>query len=136
MYEHITQERVRYGQTDQMGYLYYGHYPMFYEIGRTEAMRSLGLAYSELERKHGIFMPVVSMEVKYLRPAFYDDLLTIKTQIRKMPDRFITFHTELINPAGKLINTGVVKLCFYDPGLKRTVDMPDFFVEKLNPYFE
>ena len=99
-------------------------------------MRSLGLAYSELERKHGIFMPVVSMEVKYLRPAFYDDLLTIKTQIRKMPDRFITFHTELINPAVKLINTGVVKLCFYDPGLKRTVDMPDFFVEKLNPYFE
>ncbi len=136
MFEHITHERVRYGHTDQMGYLYYGHYPLFYEIGRTEAMRSLGLAYREMEQKHGIFMPVVSMEVKYLRPAFYDDLLEIKTEIREMPDKFITFHNELFNPSGKRINTGKVRLCFYDPVIKKTVPAPDFFVEKLKHYFE
>ncbi len=136
MYEHITQERVRYGFTDQMGYLYYGHYPLFYEIGRTEAMRDIGLSYSELESKHEIYMPVVSMEVKYLRPAFYDDLLTIKTQVRKLPDKFITFYTELFNPAGELINVGKVKLCFYDPKMKSVVMVPDYFIQEFRKYFE
>ena len=85
MYSFETQLRVRYGETDQMGYLYYGNYAQFYEVGRVETMRSLGMSYKTLETDYGILMPVMSMQVRYVRPAFYDDLLTIKTTIRHFP---------------------------------------------------
>ena len=136
MFEHVSKERVRYGHTDQMGYMYYGHYTMLYEIGRTEAMRSLGLSYSKMETELNVAMPVVSLNVRYLRPCFYDDLLTLKTQIRKFPEKFITFHTEIYNPDQKLINVGEVRLCFVSKVTKRTIDLPEEFTEKLKPFFE
>ena len=91
MYTHEFQKRVRYGETDQMGYLYYGNYPQYYEIGRVEMLRSLGLTYKAMEEEQGILMPVVSMNIRYVRPAHYDELITIRTTLRQLPGKFITF---------------------------------------------
>jgi acyl-CoA thioester hydrolase len=131
MYSFETQIRVRYGETDQMGYLYYGHYAQYFEVGRVETIRSLGLTYKELEDEHGIWLPVVSLEMRFVRPAYYDDLLTVRTEIREMPDEYITFHMEIFNELKKLVNAGSVRLCFFDPKLKKVVMAPAFLREKL-----
>jgi acyl-CoA thioester hydrolase len=119
-----------------MGYLYYGNYAQYYEIGRVEMLRSLGLSYKAMEEELGIMMPVVSMQIRYLRPVLYDDLITIKTIIRQLPERSIVFHMELYNEQGKLVNGGTVKLCFVDIKSQKTVPAPEFLVDKLSPYFE
>ena len=131
MYRHEFPKRVRYGETDQMGYLYYGHYAQYFEVGRVETIRSLGLTYKELEDEHGIWLPVVSLEMRFVRPAYYDDLLTVRTEIREMPDEYITFHMEIFNEQKKLVNAGRVRLCFFDPKLKKVVMAPAFLREKL-----
>ena len=136
MFTHIFKKRVRYGETDQMGYLYYGHYAQYYEIGRAEMIRSIGLSYKELEEKIGVMMPVMSMSCRYVRPAKYDELISIHTTLRKLPGKTITFHLELFNEKGKLINGGTVKLCFVDMKTLKSVDTPEYLLEKLRPYFE
>lgn len=136
MYTHEYQKRVRYGETDKMGYLYYGLYANYYEIGRVEMLRSLGLTYKSMEEEQGIMMPVMSLQMRYVRPAYYDDLLTIRTSLKKLPDKFIVFHVEIFNEAHKLVNGGSVKLCFVDRTTNRTIPTPDFLVERLRPYFE
>lgn len=136
MYTHDYQKRVRYGETDQMGYLYYGHYAQYYEIGRVEMLRSLGLTYREMEDLHGVMMPVVSMQMRFVRPARYDELLTIRTRLRELPDRFITFHMEILNEKGKLVNGGQVRLCFVRMNDECTIPAPDFLLQALAPHFE
>jgi acyl-CoA thioester hydrolase len=136
MITHEFQKRVRYGETDRMGYLYYGNYAQYYEIGRAELIRSLGLTYKDIEEEHGILMPVASMQMRFVRPAYYDEMLTIRTELRKMPDKFITFHIEIFNGDRRLVNGGSVKLCFVDSAGNKTVKVPDFIVDKLRPYFE
>ena len=84
MYLHETKIRIRYGETDQMGYVYYGNYAQFFEIGRVEMLRSLGVSYASME-KQGIMLPVVDFSVKYIKPAYYDDLITIRTMIEEIP---------------------------------------------------
>lgn len=135
MYTHETQLRVRYGETDQMGYLYYGNYAQYFEVGRVELMRSLGLTYKTLETEYGIWMPVVSLEQRFVRPAFYDDLLTLRTTVRTLPERFMTFHTDIFNPQGKLINGGRVRLCFLDAKSQKAISAPAFLVDRLRPHF-
>ena len=135
MYSHDTQLRVRYGETDQMGYLYYGRYAEYFEVGRVETIRSLGLTYKDLEEEHGIWLPVVSVEMRFVRPAYYDDLLTVHTEIRKLPDEYITFHCEIFNEKRKLINAGTVRLCFFAAATKKVVPAPEHLLEKLRPFF-
>lgn len=135
MYFHDTQLRVRYGETDQMGYLYYGNYAEYYEVGRVETIRSLGMSYKELEEVHGIWLPVVSLESRFIRPAYYDDLLTLHTEIRRMPDEYITFHTEIFNEKRKLLNAGRVRLCFFDSKIKKVVSAPEMLKAQLRTYF-
>jgi len=135
MFRHAFQKRVRYGETDRMGYLYYGNYAQYYEIGRVEMLRSLGLTYKSMEEEHGILMPVVSMQMRFVRPALYDELLTIRTELRQLPGRFIIFHVEIFNEGKKLVNGGSVKLCFVDAASNKTVDAPAYLLEKLRPYF-
>lgn len=136
MLNHRTNKRVRYGETDQMGYLYYGNYPLLYEIGRVEMLRSLGLSYAELEEKYQVMMPVMSLQMRYVRPAKYDELLTISTSLRKLPQQTISFHVEIFNEAQKLVNGGTVKLCFVDKKSGKTIPPPAVLLEKLQPYFE
>ncbi len=135
MYRHEFHKRVRYGETDRMGYLYYGNYAQYYEIGRVEMLRSLGLTYKSMEEEHGILMPVVIMQMRFVRPALYDELLTIRTELRQLPDRFIVFHVEIFNEQRKLVNGGSVKLCFVDAASNRTQPAPAYLLDKLRPYF-
>jgi len=136
MYTTDFQKRVRYGETDQMGYLYYGNYAQYYEIGRVEMLRSLGLTYKEMEEEQGVMMPVLSLQMRYVRPAFYDELLTIRTTLRRFPDQFITFHVEIFNEKNKLINGGSVRLCFVDKKSNKSIFTPDNLIDKLRPFFE
>jgi acyl-CoA thioester hydrolase len=135
MYQHDFHKRVRYGETDQMGYLYYGNYAHYYEIGRVEMLRSLGLTYKSMEEEHGILMPVMSLQMRFVRPAYYDELLTIRTALRKLPDQFITFYVEIFNEKNKLVNGGSVKLCFVDKNSNKTIVAPSYLLDKLKPYF-
>ncbi len=135
MYAHETQIRVRYGETDQMGYLYYGHYAQYYEVGRVETIRSLGLSYKELEEVHGIWLPVVSLDMRFVRPANYDDLLTVHSEIRKLPDEYIVFHVEIFNERRKMVNAGRVRLCFFDAATKRVIPAPEMLLTQLRPHF-
>ncbi len=136
MYIATTQIRVRYGETDQMGYLYYGNYALYYEVGRAEAIRELGFTYRELEEM-GVMMPVVDLHVQYYRPALYDDLITVKTILKELPESSkIQFHSELYNEAGVFLNKGVTTLVFYDPKEKKKVDMPEILKSRLAPFFE
>lgn len=136
MYAHEVQIRVRYGETDQMGYLYYGNYAQYYEVGRVETIRSLGLSYKEMEEKHGIWLPVMSLETRFVRPAYYDELLTVRSELRELPNQYITFHVEIRNEQRKLVNAGRVRLCFFDAQTKKVVHAPDFLLDKLRPFFE
>jgi acyl-CoA thioester hydrolase len=136
MYRHEFPKRVRYGETDQMGYLYYGQYAQYYEIGRVEMLRAIGLTYKAMEEEYGILMPVLHLEMRFVRPARYDELLTIRTELRKLPDRFIIFHVEIFNERGKLVNGGRVRLCFVDAKSGRTITAPDYLMDKLQPFFE
>ncbi len=134
MYAFDTFLRVRYAETDQMGYLYYGRYAEYFEVGRVETIRSLGCSYKELEEEHGIWLPVVSLEARYVRPAHYDALLTIHTEIRKMPGDHIVFHTDILSDRGKLHCAGRVRLCFFSAAAKKVVPAPDFLLEKLRAH--
>ncbi len=136
MYTHEYQKRVRYGETDQMGYVYYGNYAQYYEIGRVEMLRSLGMTYKEMEQDMGIMMPVVNLEIRYLRPARYDELLTIKTSLQSLPgEKYILFHVEIFNEEERLINGGSVRLCFVDIKSGKTVPPPEALMERLRPFF-
>lgn len=124
-YHHSIQVRTRYGETDQMGFVYYGRFAEFYEIGRVETIRALGLSYKDLEDQDNIIMPVVSMQIRYLRPALYDELLDIKTILRHVPEDVITFFTEIRNEKKQLINAATIRLCFLDGVTKKRVNCPD-----------
>lgn len=126
--------RVRYAETDQMGYVYYGNYAMYYEVGRVEALRSAGFSYREME-ENGIIMPVLEIHSRYLKPGKYDELLTIRTMIREMPGIRIKFHYEVINEQGELINEGETSLAFLNKDSHKPCRPPVFLLELLEPYF-
>lgn len=123
MYSYETKIRVRYSETDRMGYVYYGNYPQYYEVGRAELMRSLGYSYLQLENI-GIIMPVQSINIRYLHPAFYDDELTIKTIVRNMPTSRMKFEYEIYNADGKIINKGDATLGFINAKTRKAMRPP------------
>jgi len=130
-----TTKRVLYAETDKMGYLYYGHYAMLYEIGRSELIRDLGLNYRHLEEELGIMMPVLELSCRYLRPALYDDMLTIETTIVDRPTKMITFKHTIYNQDEVLLNKGSVKLFFIDMNSERRISSPPYLSDKINPFF-
>ncbi|MEO9070873.1 MAG: thioesterase family protein [Ginsengibacter sp.] len=135
MFNSKTQIRIHYALTDQMGVVYYGHYAQFYEIGRTEALRSLGLTYKEIEAS-GIIMMVTETHSRFLRPALYDDLITVVTSIKELPlHHKIVFHSELFNEKEKLLNVGDVTLYFIDAKTMKRTTMPESIRDKLIEYF-
>jgi acyl-CoA thioester hydrolase len=135
MFESTYQVRVRYAETDQMNIVYYGNYAQYFEVGRVESIRQLGLTYKNMEAL-GVIMPVVELHTKYIRPAHYDDLLTIKTMVKELPVNYrIEFFQEVYNEAGKLLTTGKVVLYFIAADTKQKTAMPDELRTKLEPYF-
>lgn len=134
MYTHEIQLRVRYADTDKMGFCYYGNYPKFYEIARVESFRTIGYPYKEMEDS-GVGMPVLDLNIKYHAPAKYDDLLTIKLIIPQEPRARILFQYEIRNEEGKLLNTGETTLAFMNMETGRPVKMPQRMQDLLSPYF-
>lgn len=107
------QLRVRYGETDQMGVVYYGNYALYLESGRTEWLRKFGLSYKSMEES-GIMLPVVSLHVNYKKPARYDEIITVKTKLKKVPTVKIEFEYEITNTAGEILTTAETTLVFID----------------------
>jgi acyl-CoA thioester hydrolase len=134
MYIHNYQYRVRYADTDQMGYVYYGNYARLYEIGRVEALRSLGFSYKAMEDS-GVMMPVYENKSRYVAPALYDDLLTIRTTIKTLPAARVIFHYEIFNSVEKLVHIGETTLVFVKMENNRLTLAPKELLEKLESYF-
>lgn len=135
MFSFDTHVRVRYADTDQMQVVYHAKYIEYFEVGRTDAMRSLGITYKDVEQA-GVIMPVVSVECKFIKPALYDDLLTIRTSLMQLPkDHKIEFHQEVFNEKKQLLCKGKVSLYFMEKITFQKTGMPSMLVSKLEPFF-
>jgi acyl-CoA thioester hydrolase len=121
--------RVCYGDTDKMGVVYYGTYPRFYEIGRTELLRQYGITYRQIEES-GIVWPVRNLQITYLKPAFYDDLLTVRTIVEELPTVRFRIKTEIYNEAGELINHGEVVLISTNPQTGKATKTPLWLIDQ------
>lgn len=130
-----TKIRVRYGETDQMGYAYYGVYAQYYEVGRVEAMRLIGYSYKEVEAR-GILMPVVDYSISYKKPAFYDDEITVVTYIKEKPSGVkLVFEYECFNSERELLNYGKVILVCVSKSTNKVTTIPPWLEESLKPFF-
>ena len=123
MYQYSVKLRVRYAETDQMGYCYYGNYAQYYEVARVETLRSLGISYQKLEAK-GLLLPVSDFSIKYILPAFYDQELTIKCDFKELTEFKIKFDYQTYNEYSKLLNFGNTTLVFVDKQTKKPVNCP------------
>lgn len=130
----VSSVRVRYGETDQMGFCYYGNYAQFFEIGRVEALRSIGMPYVSLEAS-GVMLPVTRFEVEYLSPAKYDDLLEIKTIISAIKGPQISFNYE-ITCGGRIVAKAFTSLVFVDKSSMKPIRPPQTFLDLMLPYVE
>ncbi len=131
----MAQVRVRYSETDQMGVVYNGNYASYFEIGRTEALRQMGLSYKGIEEK-GLMMPVLELHCRFHKPAVYDDLLTIRTVMKEMPGVRLRFDHEIFNEKEELITTGFVTLVCMKTDTRRPCMSPPELIRTLQPYFE
>jgi len=127
----MTTYRVRYSDTDQMGVVYYGNYPRFYEIGRSELIRDMGYTYKELEDS-GVFMPVASVNCKYHKSLYYDELITIRTALKELPKARMVFHHTIFNSNNELVHTAEVTLVFLSKKTDRPVRVPKAMIDVLN----
>ena len=130
-----TQLRVRYAETDQMGVVYHSNYFPYFETARAESIRQLGFTYADME-KIGIIMPVIEVQCRYLRPALYDDLLTIKVILKELPVHHkIEFHHEVINEKGEILSSAKIIFYFIESKTMKRTTMPEQLLQKLQPYF-
>jgi acyl-CoA thioester hydrolase len=136
MQKHFTELRVRYADTDQMRFAYNGKYFEYFEVGRTEMMREVGLPY-ELIEKSGFFMPVIETRIHFFAPAFYDELLVIETRVEKLPA--VKVHIDHIIKAKErdiVICEGYVELAFLDAKTNRPTRAPKLFIDAVKKYYE
>lgn len=122
--------RVRYGETDQMGVVYHGNYPQYLEMGRVEWLRVLGISYKAME-KSGIILPVISLNISFKKSAVYDDLLTVRTILRKKPLVRIEFDYEIYNEKKELLAEANTVLAFMDAVKNKPIKCPDYILERL-----
>ena len=130
MKAHETKIRIRYGETDQMGVVHHGNYPSFLEMGRTEWLRSLGISYKQMELD-GIMLPVISLTLNFKMSACYDDIITVKTTLKKKPSVKIEFDYEIVNEEGEILTTANTVLAFVNMETKRPTRCPQFILDKL-----
>lgn len=127
--------RVRYAETDQMGYAYYGTYPAYLEVARVEALRSLGIRYADMEQD-GVMLPVRDLSLRYRRPLKYDELFTVTTEIPSLPDGSrLFFRYQIHNEAGELCTEAETTLVFASTATGRPVPPTEGVVEALSPFF-
>lgn len=131
MRNHEIKVRIRYAETDQMGVVYHGNYVQFIEMGRTEWLRALGISYKQMEEA-GVMLPVISITINYKKSAYYDDVLTIKTTLKKLPSVKIEFDFEILNESKEIITIGSTVLAFINMKTKRPMKCPEHLIEKLS----
>ncbi len=134
----IVQEykiRVRYKETDAMGVVHHSNYVNYYEVARTELLRGFGTTYKEMEQG-GVMMPIREVQMKFIAPALYDDLLTVRITVSEVPAARMTFYHEVFNEKGDLLNTGTVVLAFMNQQTRRPTRAPEAFRALFAPYFE
>ncbi|MBN2480189.1 MAG: acyl-CoA thioesterase [Bacteroidales bacterium] len=134
MYCFDTKIRVRYGETDRMGYLYYGNYPEYFEVARTEMIRTLGMNYREMEDQ-GIILPVRSLYIDYQQPALYDEVLVVRSCLKSMPEVKLDIDYEILNERNLLLCRGNTVLVFVDAKTRKLRRAPEFFLEAVRAYF-
>lgn len=135
MFKTETKIRVRYAETDQMGVVYHSNYFQYFEVARAESIRDLGLTYADIE-KMGVIMPVVEVKCKYIRPALYDQLITVTVSVPHLPiDHKITFYSDVLNDKNELLATGHVCLYFMEAKTMKKTKMPQALFEKIKPFF-
>lgn len=135
MYVHEITLRVRYGETDRMGYVYYGNYAEYLEVGRVEALRALGFPYKRLEDE-GVLLPVNELWLRYHAPAFYDDELVLRTTITALPTARIQFAYAIRSLAGALLTEATTTLVFVDRSTGRPMRAPQELLNALRPFFQ
>lgn len=133
MLQFNTSIRVRYGETDKMGYVYYGNYAQYFEVARVELLRSLGVSYKSLEDS-GVMLPVLHFDIKYIKPAYYDDLLTIKTIVEEIPKIKIKFKYETYNQENVLLNVAETTLVFVDMKTNKPTKCPEKLLNTFEAY--
>jgi len=131
MFVNETKIRVRYGETDQMGVVYHGSFAEYFEVGRVEWLRELGVSYKKMEEK-GVMLPVVNLNINYKKPAKYDELLTVKTFLRNTPTVKIVFDYEVYDENQNLISTAETTLVFVNMKTGKPIMCPEFILNKLN----
>jgi conserved hypothetical protein TIGR00051 len=125
-----TKTKVRYYETDQMGFVHHSNYARYFELGRTEWLRNLGINYKEMEL-NGLVMPVVSLNCNYKKPAYYDDVLTITTSLKKLPTAIIELDYKIENQNKTIICTGTNSACFLNKKTGRPTRCPKQILEKI-----
>jgi len=125
--------RVRYGETDQMGVVHHGNYALYLEMARIEWLRKLGISYKKME-EDGIVLPVISMYLNFKKSACYDDVIKVKTQLKKMPTATIEFDYEITNKNGEIITTANTVLAFIDMKTKKPMRAPKYILESLKEF--
>ncbi|MDR1055266.1 MAG: acyl-CoA thioesterase [Prevotellaceae bacterium] len=133
MYTYETRLTTRYGETDKMGVIYHANYINYYEIARTEMIRNLGYPYRIMENE-GIMMPVIEVQSKYIKPAYYDEELIIRTTVKELPTSRIVFHYEVYSSQNELLNTGKAVLVFMDVKTRRPRRPPEKLLQILQQY--
>lgn len=130
MLNHLHSFRVRYGETDQMGVVYHGNYAQYFELGRTEWLRVLGITYKDMEIS-GIMLPVIELKTKFLKSAIYDDVLTVETILTKKPMVKIEFDYIIRNEDKDILCTGNTTLAFMNMKTGKPMKCPDMILEKM-----
>jgi len=125
-----TKTRVRYSETDQMGVVYHGNYAQFFELGRTEWLRNLGVTYKYMEIS-GIMLPVISLKCNFIKSALYDDILTIETFLKKKPMVKIEFDYIVTNQNDEIVCTGNSVLAFMNMKTSKPRRCPDYLLKSL-----
>jgi len=134
MYTASTQVRVRYAETDQMAFVYYGNYATYYEVARVEALRQLGFDYAQMEAQ-GVMMPVLDLHSNFLKPAKYDELLTIEVSVPKLPSVKMLFEYKITNEQNELLNSGSTTLVFLNMANNKPVRAPESLLSIMKPYY-
>lgn len=134
MLENTLTFRVRYAETDQMGIVHHANYPVWYEMGRTEMFRTIGLPYDEMERR-GIMLPLINLHCDYKKPAYYDEELRVVTRLKELPSVRIRFDYQIINASGELLNEGYTTLVFTDSLSRKPIRIPDDILKELEQYY-
>lgn len=136
MFVYESKVKVRYVETDQMGVVHHSNYAQYYELARTECFEACsGMSYQTMENE-GVMLPILEMQSKFLKPAHYNQTLTIKSIVKELPTVRLTVDYEIYNEAEELINIGKTVLVFVNKQTRRPCQPPENFMQQVCQYFK